>query len=92
MSNSKQFLTAAETVKKLSQTPTDEELLDLYGFYKQATVGDVNIPKPNFINLKESKKWEKWNIHKGLSKFHAEVGYVVYVNRLIQKYGTKDSK
>lgn len=34
---------AAEDVKKLKTRPTDEELKELYGFYKQATVGDINI-------------------------------------------------
>lgn len=37
------FNGAAEDVKKLKTRPTDEELKELYGFYKQATVGDVNI-------------------------------------------------
>jgi acyl-CoA-binding protein len=36
------FNTAAESVKKLTQKPTDQELLDLYAYYKQATVGDVD--------------------------------------------------
>lgn len=31
-----------EEVKNLKQAPKDEELLELYGLYKQATVGDVN--------------------------------------------------
>ncbi|OXB67676.1 hypothetical protein ASZ78_015208 [Callipepla squamata] len=34
---------AAEDVKKLKTRPTDEELKELYGLYKQATVGDINI-------------------------------------------------
>ncbi|XP_040978217.1 acyl-CoA-binding domain-containing protein 7 isoform X2 [Aquila chrysaetos chrysaetos] len=34
---------AAEDVKKLKTRPTDDELKELYGFYKQATVGDINI-------------------------------------------------
>ena len=38
----KAFNTAAENVKKLTQKPTDQELLDLYAYFKQATVGDVN--------------------------------------------------
>lgn len=37
---------AAEDVKKLKTRPTDEELKELYGFYKQATVGDINIGIP----------------------------------------------
>ncbi|OXB84705.1 UNVERIFIED_CONTAM: hypothetical protein H355_001182, partial [Colinus virginianus] len=37
------FNGAAEDVKKLKTRPTDEELKELYGLYKQATVGDINI-------------------------------------------------
>ena len=29
-------------MKNLKSKPTDAELLDLYGLYKQASVGDVN--------------------------------------------------
>jgi len=37
-----EFLEAVERVQNLKSRPTNEELLELYGFYKQATVGDVN--------------------------------------------------
>lgn len=37
-----EFDKAAEDVKKVQTRPTDQELLDLYGLYKQALVGDVN--------------------------------------------------
>lgn len=36
------FETAAENVKNLVKKPNDQELLELYGLYKQGTVGDVN--------------------------------------------------
>lgn len=39
------FNKAAEDVKKLKAKPTDEELLELYALYKQATVGDCNTSK-----------------------------------------------
>lgn len=87
MGNSKEFLIAADTVKQLSKTPETEELQMLYGYYKQATIGDVNVEKPGFLNFKESKKWEAWNACKGTSQFDAEVKYILYVNDLIQKYG-----
>lgn len=35
-----QFTTAAEEVQKLSTKPSNDELLELYGLYKQAIVGD----------------------------------------------------
>lgn len=37
-----EFEKAAEDVKNLKTRPSDQELLDLYGLYKQAVVGDVN--------------------------------------------------
>lgn len=41
-----EFEKIAEDVKKVKTKPTDQELLDLYGLYKQAMVGDVNIGRP----------------------------------------------
>ena len=37
-----EFEKIAEDVKKVKTRPSDQELLDLYGLYKQAVVGDVN--------------------------------------------------
>lgn len=36
------FEESVEKVNKLKETPSNDDLLELYGFYKQATVGDVN--------------------------------------------------
>jgi acyl-CoA-binding protein len=36
------FNKAAEDVKAFTKKPTDEELLEIYSLFKQATVGDVN--------------------------------------------------
>ena len=90
MVNSKEFLIAADTVKTLGKTPETDELQILYGYYKQATVGDVNIEKPGFLNFKEGKKWESWNACKGVSQYDAEVKYILYVNDLIQRYGIRN--
>ncbi len=87
MDNSKEFLIAAETVKTLCKTPDSDELQRLYGYYKQATVGDINIDKPGFLNFKDVKKWEAWNSCKGMGQHDAEVQYILYVNDMIQKYG-----
>lgn len=38
-----EFEEFAENVKKVKTRPTDQELLDLYGLYKQAIAGDINI-------------------------------------------------
>lgn len=39
---SQEFNKAAEDVKNLNSTPSDNDLLELYSLYKQATVGDCN--------------------------------------------------
>lgn len=36
------FSKAADNVKNLKSKPGDHELLELYGLYKQSTVGDCN--------------------------------------------------
>lgn len=41
----KQFEEAVEIVKKLKTRPTDQELLEIYALYKQATCGDIDIRK-----------------------------------------------
>jgi acyl-CoA-binding protein len=87
MSNSKEFLIAADTVKKLAKTPDTEELKVLYGFYKQAVSGDCNVKEPGILDFKERAKWKSWNSNKGTCKHDSEVNYILYVNGLIQKYG-----
>ncbi|XP_054603165.1 acyl-CoA-binding protein isoform X1 [Nothobranchius furzeri] len=37
-----QFDTAAAEVKQLKAKPSDDEMLQIYSLFKQATVGDVN--------------------------------------------------
>ena len=51
MSNSPQFLQAADVVKKLDNTPTNDEYKQLYGLYKQATVGNINVEKRIAITI-----------------------------------------
>ena len=87
MVNSKEFINASIVVKKLKESPSDDELLDLYSYYKQAIVGDNNTKKPNFLDFKGTKKWNIWNSRKNLTQHESEVKYITLVNNLIQKYG-----
>jgi len=86
MGNSEQFSLAADTVKKLKTKPNDDELLSLYGLYKQATVGNNNTDAPSFLDFKGKAKHKAWSNHKGLSTYEAEVKYITLVNEMIQKY------
>ncbi|XP_013907668.1 PREDICTED: acyl-CoA-binding domain-containing protein 7 [Thamnophis sirtalis] len=81
------FEAAATNVTKLKSKPTDDELKELYGLYKQATVGDVNTECPGMLDLKGRAKWEAWNLKKGTSKDDAMKAYISKTNEMIQKYG-----
>lgn len=88
MSNSAEFTQAAEALKTLTERPTDQELLDTYGYFKQATVGDINTDRPGMfsMDLKGKYKWDNWNSRKGLSKEEAEKKYIELINGLLAKY------
>uniref|UniRef100_A0A915PH79 4-hydroxybenzoate polyprenyltransferase, mitochondrial n=1 Tax=Setaria digitata TaxID=48799 RepID=A0A915PH79_9BILA len=79
------FGEAVAKAKELKVRPTDEELLELYGFYKQAVVGDNTIGKP-WIDVSARAKWESWEKRKGLSSEEAKKLYVQVVQKLIEKY------
>ncbi|KAI4891337.1 hypothetical protein NFI96_001890 [Prochilodus magdalenae] len=83
----KEFEQYADDVKKVKTRPTDQELLDLYGLYKQAVVGDVNVDKPGITDLKGKAKWEAWNSRKGMSKDDAMTAYIALAKENINKYG-----
>uniref|UniRef100_A0A0K0FY38 Acyl-CoA-binding protein (inferred by orthology to a human protein) n=1 Tax=Strongyloides venezuelensis TaxID=75913 RepID=A0A0K0FY38_STRVS len=81
------FNEAAEQVKHLKTSPTNDELLHLYALYKQATVGDNNTSKPGMLDMKGKAKWNAWVEKKGLSKEDAETEYISLVESLVAKYG-----
>lgn len=55
-----EFANAVRSVTHLPYTPDNDVLLELYGYYKQATVGDNNTNKPSWFDMKGSAKWEAW--------------------------------
>ncbi|XP_026475424.1 acyl-CoA-binding protein homolog [Ctenocephalides felis] len=86
MSLDERFNDAAERVKKFTSRPTDQELLELYALFKQATVGDNNTSKPGMFDLKAKAKWQYWSEKKGMSSEAAKEAYVTLVGELEQKY------
>ena len=61
-----EFEPAAADVQKLPKKPDDKTLLNLYAFYKQATVGDVSgEPAGGFTDLVGKAKYDAWAKIKG---------------------------
>ncbi len=76
------FEQAQVRVKQLAKTPGNDDLLELYALYKQATSGDVSGSRPGMLDLKGRAKFDAWAGKKGLSRDTAMEKYVALVDRL----------
>lgn len=81
------FDRATEKVKDLMTRPTDGELLDLYGLYKQAMEGNNDNGEPWAIQVTAHRKWVAWTNCHGVAPEKAARLYSEYVDNLIGKYG-----
>ncbi|NVJ87423.1 MAG: acyl-CoA-binding protein [Algoriphagus sp.] len=73
---------AVALTKKFTSRPSNEELLKLYGLYKQATEGDNETERPGGFDFKAAAKYNAWLNLKGLSKEEAANQYLELVNKL----------
>jgi acyl-CoA-binding protein len=81
------FAAAQERVQKLSKRPSNEQLLELYGLYKQATEGDVKGSRPGMLDLKGRAKFDAWTSRKGMPQAEAKRKYVGLVDELVKTLG-----
>jgi acyl-CoA-binding protein len=79
---STQFLQAKEDVVKLSKAPDNEEKLQLYALYKQATEGDCKGDRPGMLDFVGRVKYDNWKKLQGTGKDGAMQQYIDLVNKL----------
>ena len=77
-----QFEQALKDVKGLNERPSDDDMLELYGLFKQATEGDVSGSKPGMFDFVGRAKYEAWSELKGTSSDKAMKRYVDKVKKL----------
>ena len=84
-----QFEAAAQQVNSLSDADAAQHMTELYGLYKQATEGDVNM-KAGEVDADEADQasgpaglsqaqWESWDKFKGVPEEEAKRRYVAKV-------------
>lgn len=78
------FAEAKGRVETLKKRPSNDQLLELYAFYKQATDGDVSGSRPGMLDLKGRAKFDAWTARKGLGQDAAMQQYVALVDRLLK--------
>ncbi len=82
MMDEQAFRDAVERVQELPQRPSNQDLLALYGLYKQATEGDVTGKRPGILDLRGRAKHDAWGKIRGKSTEDAMADYVSLVERL----------
>ncbi|CAJ0566843.1 unnamed protein product, partial [Mesorhabditis spiculigera] len=82
------FDIAAEEMRRLYKTPTNEEKLQLYSLYKQAVHGDIP-PLDEYVKPGsgfEKEKYEAWEAMRGKSATSCKAEYVQLAEEMIKKY------
>lgn len=74
-------------MKKLKRSPRNDELVEIYALYKQASIGNVNTADPGRWNVREKTKWDAWKHKEGTNREKAKQDYVNKVNELIGRFG-----
>ncbi|KAF9382452.1 Acyl-CoA-binding domain-containing protein 1 [Podila verticillata] len=80
---SAEFEAAAVKVKTLTTSPSNDNLLELYALFKQATVGNNTTAKPGFLDPKGRAKWDAWEAKKDITAADAEKQYIALVEKLV---------
>ena len=80
------FDAAVAKSKELTKRPSNEELLDLYALFKQASEGDVSGERPGGFDFKAIAKFDAWAGKKGITKDQASQDYIKLVEKLHQQY------
>lgn len=81
------FEQAQKDVETLTTRPGNDDLLALYAYYKQATVGDVEGKRPGMTDLKGRAKYDAWAKLKGTDPEDAKVAYTKKVQQLLDADG-----
>lgn len=55
---------------------TDNDRLNMYKYYKQATEGDCNVAQPWAVQFEARAKWDAWDSVRGMTKEEAMCHYI----------------
>ncbi|CAI5444860.1 unnamed protein product [Caenorhabditis angaria] len=84
--NDQLFETAVFVVQNLPKDgpvkTSNDEKLNFYSLFKQATIGKCNVSKPGFYDIQGVYKWNSWN---NLGEMSHEEAKQKYVQNIIEK-------
>lgn len=88
------FNSAVSIVRNLPKDgpvkPSDEVRLKFYAYFKQATHGPNDTPKPRFYQIVEVYKWDAWRRLGDMSKEDAMLNYIQELRRAMDLVPERD--
>ncbi|XP_061443552.1 acyl-CoA-binding domain-containing protein 5 isoform X2 [Rhineura floridana] len=82
------FEAAVKVIQSLPKNgsfqPTNEMMLKFYSFYKQATQGPCNSPRPGFWDPIGRYKWDAWSALGNMPKEDAMIAYVEEMKKILE--------
>ncbi|KAL5237700.1 hypothetical protein ACI65C_005110 [Semiaphis heraclei] len=88
MSTEEKFAAAINVIRSLPKNgayqPSKDLLLRFYAYFKQATIGPNNQPKPSFWDIINRAKWQAWYDLGDMSKENAMIKYVDELKKIVE--------
>uniref|UniRef100_A0A3P8U496 Acyl-CoA-binding domain-containing protein 5 n=1 Tax=Amphiprion percula TaxID=161767 RepID=A0A3P8U496_AMPPE len=83
------FAAAVKVIRSLPEEgpfqPSDDMMLMFYSYYKQATMGPCNIPRPSgFWDTRGKAKWDAWSSLGNMTKEDAMKNYVEDIQLILE--------
>lgn len=95
MSIQEKFEKAVNVIRNLpkngSYQPSHELQLRFYAYYKQATEGPNDHPKPNFWEVVKKAKWDAWAKLGNMTKEEAMMHYVEELRKIVETMSYTDN-
>lgn len=85
MSVDDKFKAAQRQLEERKPKLNNNQKLEFYGVFKQATVGKNTTPQPKKSDLKAYYKWTAWNKVSGLTQDQAKEKFVELANKVLSK-------
>ncbi|XP_043258402.1 acyl-CoA-binding domain-containing protein 5 [Colletes gigas] len=94
MTTEEKFHAAVNVIRSLPKNgvyqPSNEIMLRFYAYYKQATEGPCQQPKPAFWEVVKKAKWDAWTRLGNMSKTEAMNNYVEELKKIIETMSYTD--
>lgn len=85
----KRFMESASIIKNRNTDISNDDLLHLYGLYKQGTIGNCDLGNQPWTMFKEERaRWNAWYKNYNMIKSDAMQKYIDKVNELMNQNDT----